>query len=101
MMADERNSSWDVWITVSRIVVSVCSSSKLDAKGIDLIVDNDVSQAGIGFDADDNEVLLIDRWGGARSLPRMSKSAVADAILTHVLTLRTTAATGAPNKASR
>jgi phosphopantothenoylcysteine decarboxylase/phosphopantothenate--cysteine ligase len=80
--------------------VAANARAKLDAKGIDLLVANDVSQAGIGFDADDNEVLLIDRWGGARSLPRMSKSAVADAILTEILRLR--AAAGRPvGRASR
>jgi phosphopantothenoylcysteine decarboxylase/phosphopantothenate--cysteine ligase len=65
---------------------------KLASKGIDLLVANDVSQQGIGFDADDNQVLLLDRWGGERALPRMPKSAVADAILSHVLGLRATAA---------
>jgi phosphopantothenoylcysteine decarboxylase/phosphopantothenate--cysteine ligase len=66
--------------------------AKLEAKGIDLLVANDVSQTGIGFDADDNEVVLLDRWGGHRALPRMAKSAVADAILDHVLVLRAGAA---------
>src|SRR2546428_9060317 len=37
--------------------------AKLESKGIDLLVANDVSQQGIGFDADENEVLLLDRWG--------------------------------------
>jgi phosphopantothenoylcysteine decarboxylase/phosphopantothenate--cysteine ligase len=64
---------------------------KLRVKGIDLLVANDVSQRGIGFDADDNEVLLVDRWGGAEALPRMSKEAVADAILSRVLVLRANA----------
>jgi hypothetical protein len=36
-------------------------------------------------------VLLLDRWGGARPLPRMPKTAVADAILSHVLALRAAA----------
>src|SRR5439155_1434952 len=62
--------------------------AKLESKGIDLLVANDVSQQGIGFDAEDNEVLLLDRWGGTRELPRMPKAAVADAILSHVLGLR-------------
>ncbi|HEV8643595.1 MAG TPA: bifunctional phosphopantothenoylcysteine decarboxylase/phosphopantothenate--cysteine ligase CoaBC [Methylomirabilota bacterium] len=66
--------------------------AKLSSKGIDLLVANDVSQKGIGFDTDDNQVLLIDRWGGQRALPRMAKSAVADAILTHILALRSAAA---------
>jgi len=73
--------------------VAANARAKLESKGIDLLVANDVSQQGIGFDADDNEVLLLDRWGGARALPRMAKSAVADAILSHVLALRAGAAT--------
>jgi phosphopantothenoylcysteine decarboxylase/phosphopantothenate--cysteine ligase len=64
------------------------AQAKLESKGVDLLVVNDVSQAGIGFDAEDNEVLLLDRWGGRRALPRMSKTAVADAILSQVLALR-------------
>ena len=62
--------------------------AKLEAKGIQLLVANDVSRRDIGFDAEDNEVLLIDRWGGTRALPRMSKSAVADAILDAIVALR-------------
>jgi phosphopantothenoylcysteine decarboxylase/phosphopantothenate--cysteine ligase len=62
--------------------------AKLTAKGIDLLVANDVSRRDIGFDAEDNEVLLIDRWGGSRALPRMPKTAVADAILDEILALR-------------
>jgi phosphopantothenoylcysteine decarboxylase/phosphopantothenate--cysteine ligase len=64
------------------------AQAKLEAKGIDLLVANDVSRRDIGFDAEDNEVLLIDRWGGSRALPRMSKAGVADAILAAVLALR-------------
>src|SRR6059058_4266255 len=72
--------------------------AKLESKGIDLLVANDVSQQGIGFDADENEVLLLDRWGGTRALPRMPKTDVADAILSHILALR---AAATPKKAVR
>ena len=65
---------------------------KLESKGIDLLVVNDVSQRGIGFDAEENEVLLLDRWSGQTALPRMAKADVADAILSHVLALRASAA---------
>jgi phosphopantothenoylcysteine decarboxylase/phosphopantothenate--cysteine ligase len=68
--------------------VAANARAKLEAKGIDLLVANDVSRRDIGFDAEDNEVLLIDRWGGSRPLPRMPKSAVADAILDEILALR-------------
>jgi phosphopantothenoylcysteine decarboxylase/phosphopantothenate--cysteine ligase len=70
--------------------VAANARAKLEAKGVDLLVVNDVSQRGIGFDAEDNEVTLLDRWGGDRALPKMPKAEVADAILTHVLTLRAT-----------
>ena len=65
---------------------------KLESKGIDLLVVNDVSQRGIGFDAEENEVLLLDRWSGQKALPRMAKADVADAILSHVLAVRASAA---------
>ena len=32
------------------------------SKGIDLLVANDIEAQGISFDAEDNEVLLVDRW---------------------------------------
>src|SRR6185436_14130355 len=68
--------------------VAVNAQAKLEAKNVDLLVVNDVSQQGIGFEAEDNEVALIDRWGGNRALPRMPKAEVADAILSHALALR-------------
>jgi phosphopantothenoylcysteine decarboxylase/phosphopantothenate--cysteine ligase len=77
--------------------VAVSARAKLVAKGVDLLVANDVSRAGVGFDADDNEVLLLDRWGGSRALPRMPKAQVADAILSEILALRAAAARTAPS----
>ena len=58
--------------------------AKLVAKGVDLIVANDVSRSDIGFDVADNEVVLLDRWGGVVALPRRSKTEVADLILDRV-----------------
>ena len=54
---------------------------KLAAKGLDLIVANDVSAQDAGFGAETNRVLLISREGEAESLPLMSKAAVAEAVL--------------------
>jgi phosphopantothenoylcysteine decarboxylase/phosphopantothenate--cysteine ligase len=62
--------------------------AKLAAKGVDLIVANDVSRSDIGFDAAENEVILLDRWGGALTLPRRPKPEVADLILDRVQELR-------------
>ena len=60
---------------------------KLERKGLDLIVVNDVSDPTIGFDAPDNEVTIVDS-GGERALPRGSKGEVAEAILDRVEALR-------------
>jgi phosphopantothenoylcysteine decarboxylase/phosphopantothenate--cysteine ligase len=68
---------------------------------VDLLVVNDVSVQGIGFDAEDNQVTLLDRWGGAIDLPKMSKLHVADAILDRVLGLRAGDRSPAPNRATR
>jgi phosphopantothenoylcysteine decarboxylase/phosphopantothenate--cysteine ligase len=76
--------------------------TKLQDKGIDLLVANDVSRAGVGFDADENEVVLVDRRGGQRALPRMPKPALADLILDHIVALRAAAPSAAPSgKGSR
>jgi phosphopantothenoylcysteine decarboxylase/phosphopantothenate--cysteine ligase len=55
----------------------------LDSKRADLVVFNDIGQPGIGFDASDNEVVLI-RRDGERTVPRASKRAIAAAILDEV-----------------
>jgi len=75
--------------------VSANAAAKLRAKNVDLLVVNDVSKRDIGFDADDNQVVLLDRWGGALELPKMPKLEVAGAILDRVLELRE-AATNTP-----
>src|SRR5499426_1384679 len=90
-VAARRTGAFVVGFAAETNDVAEHARAKLEAKGIDLLVANDVSRSGIGFDADDNEVLLLDRWGGARPLPKMPKTAVADAILSHVLSLRTAA----------
>ena len=54
--------------------------TKLQSKHADLIVFNDVAHEGIGFDAADNEVVLISRTG-ERAVPRARKEAIAAAVL--------------------
>lgn len=60
--------------------------AKRTAKNADLMVLNVVSQPGIGFDANDNAVTLIDAQG-ERTLERASKSIIARGILDAVLRL--------------
>jgi phosphopantothenoylcysteine decarboxylase / phosphopantothenate---cysteine ligase len=61
---------------------------KLTAKNADLIVANDVTAEGAGFDHDTNIVTMFARDGRDLPLPRMSKSEVAERILDEVLRLR-------------
>src|SRR6202163_526893 len=63
---------------------------KLTAKNADLIVANDVTAEGAGFDHDTNVVTLFARDGRDLPLPRMSKSEVARCILDEVVRLRST-----------
>src|SRR3954447_24800055 len=57
---------------------------KLERKKLDAVVVNDVSGAGIGFDATDNEVWIVTA-DGERHVPRASKQRIAAAILEAVL----------------
>jgi phosphopantothenoylcysteine decarboxylase / phosphopantothenate---cysteine ligase len=61
---------------------------KLAAKNADLIVANDVTAEGAGFDTDTNVVTLFSRDGRDLALPRMTKAEVAQHILDEVLRLR-------------
>jgi phosphopantothenoylcysteine decarboxylase / phosphopantothenate---cysteine ligase len=61
---------------------------KLAAKNADIIVANDVTAEGAGFDIDTNVVTLFSRDGRDLALPRMSKTDVAQRILDEVVRLR-------------
>ena len=61
---------------------------KLQAKGVHLMVANDVMAEGAGFDVDTNIVTLIDRSGRVERLAKMSKDDVAAAIIDRVVDLR-------------
>jgi phosphopantothenoylcysteine decarboxylase / phosphopantothenate---cysteine ligase len=61
---------------------------KLAAKNADLIVANDITAEGAGFDHDTNVVTLFSRDGRDLALPKLSKSEVAQRILDEVLRLR-------------
>lgn len=60
---------------------------KLKHKNIDLIVFNDVTEAGSGFDVETNKVVLIDKKKESE-LPLLNKDDVADAILDRIVELR-------------
>jgi phosphopantothenoylcysteine decarboxylase/phosphopantothenate--cysteine ligase len=55
--------------------------SKLERKRLDLMVVNDISRPGIGFDAPDNELTILDAAGDEYGIARASKERVAEAVL--------------------
>lgn len=61
---------------------------KLTGKNCDMLVANLVSQEGIGFESDHNEVVLILRTGETIKVPRASKREIADRIFDQILKLR-------------
>ena len=63
--------------------------AKLERKGLDAVVVNDISDPGIGFDAEENEVMLVTA-AGSRTVPRGSKASVAEAIIGLIEELRLT-----------
>lgn len=68
---------------------------KLRRKGIDAIVVNDVSKAGIGFDSERNEVTIVTH-GEEIYVPEAPKEKIAHRILDVVLKLKTQAGKAAP-----
>ena len=63
------------------------AGEKLTKKNLDMIVANDVTAPGAGFDVDTNVVTFVTR-DGTESLPCMAKRRVADELLDRVLRLR-------------
>ena len=61
---------------------------KLTQKNADIMVANDVSAEGAGFDVDTNIVTFFSRDGRDLPLPRLAKADVAERILDEVLRLR-------------
>ena len=60
------------------------AQDKLRRKGCDLIIANDVSQSGIGFDSPENEVTLCLPGDVTIPLPRQSKTALARELIAHI-----------------
>ncbi len=61
--------------------------AKLERKGLDLIVANDITAEDAGFETDTNRCTLLDSGGGRDELPLLSKREVADRLLDRVADL--------------
>lgn len=80
----------------TRILVGACAETenllenankKIKSKNFDLIMANDVTEEGAGFGIDTNIVQIVSANGTITSLPIMSKTEVADHLLTCVVEL--------------
>ncbi|MBA3236190.1 MAG: bifunctional phosphopantothenoylcysteine decarboxylase/phosphopantothenate--cysteine ligase CoaBC [Chloroflexi bacterium] len=60
------------------------AADKLRRKGVDLLVANDVAEAGSGFGTETNRVSILAADGSCEDLPLQSKRAVADRLLDRV-----------------
>jgi len=60
---------------------------KLEAKGLDFIVANDITAAGSGFGSDTNRVVILDRAGREERLPLLSKYEVAQRLWDRIVPL--------------
>lgn len=76
-----RRPGWCVGFAAETDDVLAYASDKLTRKNLDLIVANDVSQPGVGFNADDNAVTLIDRSLTPQPLAQASKHKLARQII--------------------
>ncbi len=64
------------------------AQQKLQTKNVDLIIANDVTQPGAGFETDTNIVTLLCRNGKSEKLTQMSKELLAHKILDKIRTLQ-------------
>jgi phosphopantothenoylcysteine decarboxylase/phosphopantothenate--cysteine ligase len=64
--------------------IAAGASKKLREKKLDLIVANDVSREGIGFDSDSNQVTILDRKGALVESPTASKREISRLVMDRI-----------------
>jgi phosphopantothenoylcysteine decarboxylase/phosphopantothenate--cysteine ligase len=62
--------------------------SKMEKKRLDMVIANDITKEGAGFNTDTNIATIITRNGPDLDLPKMAKRELADRILDEVVKLR-------------
>jgi phosphopantothenoylcysteine decarboxylase/phosphopantothenate--cysteine ligase len=87
-MASAKGDKFIVGFAAETADVAQNARKKLAAKNLDLIVANDVTAEGAGFDHDTNAVSLFYRDGRDVALPKMSKAEVAQRVLDEIVRLR-------------
>ncbi len=87
-MASAKGDKFIVGFAAETADVAQNARKKLAAKNLDLLVANDVTAEGAGFDHDTNVVSLYYRDGRDVALPKMSKAEVAQRVLDEIVRLR-------------
>jgi phosphopantothenoylcysteine decarboxylase/phosphopantothenate--cysteine ligase len=72
--------------------------AKMKKKKLDLVVANDITKKGAGFNTDTNIATILTHLGGKQDLPLMSKREMADKILDQIVKLRKKKAVAKPPK---
>jgi phosphopantothenoylcysteine decarboxylase / phosphopantothenate---cysteine ligase len=87
-MASAKGDKFIVGFAAETADVAQNARKKLAAKNLDLIVANDVTAEGAGFDHDTNVVSMYYRDGRDVALPKMRKAEVAQRVLDEIVRLR-------------
>jgi phosphopantothenoylcysteine decarboxylase/phosphopantothenate--cysteine ligase len=91
LLADAARQSFRVGFALETGDALAHGREKLRAKRLDLVVVNDATEPGAGFEVDTNRVTIVARDGSAEELPLLPKREVAARILDRVAELRTPA----------
>jgi phosphopantothenoylcysteine decarboxylase/phosphopantothenate--cysteine ligase len=91
LLSRQRTSQILVGFAAETQAVESYAKEKLQRKGLDLVVGNNVAAEGSGFGSDTNAAVLVDREGRVTQLDLMPKRALADRILDAVQALGTPA----------
>jgi phosphopantothenoylcysteine decarboxylase / phosphopantothenate---cysteine ligase len=94
LLAQQRSTQLIVGFAAETEAVAEQAAEKLQRKGLDLIVGNNVAEAGSGFGSDTSAAILIDRKGRTTPIPVISKRALADKIMDAVTMLRVSRKSG-------
>lgn len=87
LLTQQRSSQLIVGFAAETEAVAEQAAEKLRRKGLDLIIGNNVAEAGSGFGSDTSAAVLIDREGRTTPIPVISKRALADKVMDTVMTL--------------
>jgi phosphopantothenoylcysteine decarboxylase / phosphopantothenate---cysteine ligase len=94
LLAQQRSTQLIVGFAAETEAVAEQAAEKLQRKGLDLIVGNNVAEAGSGFGSDTSAAILIDREGRTTPIAVISKRALADKIMDAVTVLRVSRKSG-------